>query len=608
MERNSWTAPPAPVKTPIRPPLGEVLVEAGALDAGSLAAALAEQRRDGGRLGALLQARGNVGPDALRTALAAHFAMETVADDDVPVALLPAVEARRLRAVALWPTAAHERFGARVVAFGDPTPERIAAAARHLGREVHPRVVDDQTLDELLERAYATEDAVAVAHAFRATREEPAQELPTVTVVAPLHGESAADLRRLWEALDDLDYPVAKLQGVAPVDAEDAATLAALAESAPPAWVRVRQVRTARSAVRTALALRGVRSARGAVAVVVDTGSALPPGLLRAAAASHASVAAVRPRLDVEDLLAAWSEPGRGTTSCDTRALARALGWEPPHHGDAVAPRDTVWVCVPTYNEAANVERLCRAVLTTLRDAGIDGRVLVIDDGSPDGTGAIADALSVQRAVTSTCSTVAARTASARRTSRASRTLSRTGRTSSLEMDCDFSHDPAFLPRLVEAATRADVVLGSRYVDRRSRGGLAARRAGRSAAPGAGTPNVAARPSQCETSPAASSASDVRCSSDLSRARRRSAGYGFQIEMTYRALLSGHSVIEIPIVFRDRIEGESKMSWGIALEAAVNIVSLRRLGRTAAGRTERPVVFPVGPRRDVAALASEARG
>ena len=61
-------------------------------------------------------------------------------------------------------------------------------------------------------------------------------------------------------------------------------------------------------------------------------------------------------------------------------------------------------------------------------------------------------------------------------------------------------------------------------------------------------------------------------------------------------------------MFRDRVEGESKMSWGIALEAAVNIVSLRRLGRTAADRTERPVVFPVGPRRDVPALASETRG
>ena len=349
-----------------------------------------------------------------------------------------------------------------MVAFGDPTPERIAAAARHLGRQVHPRVVDDQTLDELLERAYATEDAVAVAHAFGATRAEPAQELPTVTLVAPLHGESAAELRELWKALDYLDYPVAKLQGVAPLDADDAATLAALAEAAPPAWVRVRHVRAGRSAVRTALALRGVRSARGAVAVVVDPGSALPPDLLRTAAASHASVAAVRPRLDVEDLLAAWSEPGRGTTSCDTRALARALGWEPPQHSDAVSPRDTVWICVPTYNEAANVERLCRAVLTTLRDAGIDGHVLVIDDGSPDGTGAIADALSVREPRLHVLHRRSKDGIGPAYLAGFAHALAQ-GPDLVVEMDCDFSHDPAFLPRLVEAATRADVVLGSRY-------------------------------------------------------------------------------------------------------------------------------------------------
>jgi hypothetical protein len=75
--------------------------------------------------------------------------------------------------------------------------------------------------------------------------------------------------------------------------------------------------------------------------------------------------------------------------------------------------------------------------------------------------------------------------------------------------------------------------------------------------------------------------------------------------MTYRALLAGSTVHEVPITFRDRVEGESKMSWAIALEAAVNVVGLRRMGaRTAIGQRA-PVVFPVGPRRDVAALAVE---
>ena len=79
--------------------------------------------------------------------------------------------------------------------------------------------------------------------------------------------------------------------------------------------------------------------------------------------------------------------------------------------------------------------------------------------------------------------------------------------------------------------------------------------------------------------------------------------------MTYRALAARASAcVEVPITFTGADLGAVKMCGRIALEAAVNIVSLRRLGRTAAGRTERPVVFPVGPRRDVAALASEARG
>ncbi len=564
----------------------------GALDSGALAVALAEQRRDGGRLGTLLQARGDVGPDALSTALAAHFAMETVTDDDVPVALLPAVEARRLRAVALWPTAAHERFGARVVAFDDPTPDRIAAAARHLGRQVHPRVVDDQTLDELLERAYATEDAVAVAHAFRATREEPAQELPTVTVVAPLHGESADDLRRLWAALDELDYPVAKLHGVAPVDADDATTRAALADAAPPAWLRVRPVRAGRAAVRTALALRGVRSARGAVAVVVDPASVLQPDLLRTAAASHASAAATRPRLDVEDLLAAWAEPGRGTTSCDTRALARALGWEAPHHTDAMSPRDTVWVCVPTYNEAENVARLCRAVLTTMRDAGIDGRVLVIDDGSPDGTGAIADALSASEPHLHVLHRRSKDGIGPAYLAGFAHALAH-GADLVVEMDCDFSHDPTFLPSLVQAATRADVVLGSRYA---SSGRVEDWPLARRAVSRAGC-WYAQRVLGVEVRDLTGGFKCFRrhVLEDLLGHDVRSAGYGFQIEMTYRALLAGHSVMEVPIVFRDRVEGESKMSWSIALEAAVNVVGLRRLGKTAAGRAEHPCGLPRGP-------------
>jgi dolichol-phosphate mannosyltransferase len=580
-------------------------VEAGVLAPPALAAALEEQARDGGRLGALLQARGAVERNALRAALAEHYAMDTVTAADVPVALLPAAEARRLRAVALWPTAAHEQAGTRVVAFGDPTAERIAAVSRRLGRTVRPRVVDDQTLDELLERAYATHDAVAVAHAFRSSRQAPAliEALPTVSVVAPLSGESAECLRRLWAALERLDFPVAGLQGVALVDAADTQTQGALADAPPPAWLRATRVRLAGIGSRTALALHGVRNARGEITVVLDPESPPAPDHLRRAATAHATPAAPGRRLDVEDLLATWAAPGRGTTCCETSSLARALGWEPSDaSGPAARIRDTVWVCVPTYNEAATVQRLCRAVLATLRDAGIDGHVLVIDDGSPDGTGALAEEL---RATEPRMHVLHRRSKDGIGPAYLAGFAHALAHGADLivEMDCDFSHDPALLPGLIEEAARADVVLGSRYV------------AGGRVEDWPVTRRLISRGGSWYARRML--AVDVRdltggfkcfrrhVLEDLLGHDVRSAGYGFQIEMTYRALLAGSTVHEVPITFRDRVEGESKMSWAIALEAAVNVVGLRRMGaRTAIGQRA-PVVFPVGPRRDVAALAVE---
>jgi dolichol-phosphate mannosyltransferase len=582
-----------------------MLVEAGALAPPALTAALEEQDRDGGRLGALLQARGAVERDALRKALADHFAMDTVTADDVPVALLPAAEARRLRAVALWPTAAHEQAGTRVVAFGDPTPERIAAVSRRLGTRVRPLVVDDHTLDELLERAYARHDALAVAHAFRSSRQPAdAEALPTVSVVAPLAGESAECLRRLWTALDRLDFPVARLQGVALVDTADGPTQAALAEAPPPAWLRATRIRLAGIGSRAALALHGVRNARGDLTVVLDPESPPAADHLRRAAEALATPGAPGPRLDVEDLLATWAAPGRGTTCCETRGLARALGWEPPQAADGpVRDRSSVWVCVPTYNEAATVQPLCRAVLATLRDAGIDGHVLVIDDGSPDGTGALAEEL---RATEPRMHVLHRRSKDGIGPAYLAGFAQALANGADLivEMDCDFSHDPAVLPRLVEESEKADVVLGSRYVaGGRIEDWPLVRRLISS-----GGCWYARRMLAVQVRDLTGGFKCFRrhVLEELLGHDVRSAGYGFQIEMTYRALLAGSTVHEVPIAFRDRVEGESKMSWAIALEAAVNVVGLRRLGARTAVGAQAPLVFPVGPRRDVAALAVEA--
>jgi dolichol-phosphate mannosyltransferase len=254
-----------------------------------------------------------------------------------------------------------------------------------------------------------------------------------------------------------------------------------------------------------------------------------------------------------------------------------------------------VWVCVPTYNEAAHVERLSLAVLSTLRQAGVDGNLLIVDDGSPDGTGDLAEALRRSEPRLHVLHRASKDGIGPAYLAGFAHALSH-GADLVVEMDCDFSHDPAALPTLIEAAQHADVVLGSRYVPggrvedwplaRRlvSRGGCwYARRL---------------------------LAVDIRDLTGGFKCFRRhvlerllgqdvrSAGYGFQIEMSYRALSAGHTVQEIPITFRDRAEGESKMSGTIALEAAVTVLALRRLGsrraeRMAAGGAGAPARAPV---------------
>ena len=146
-----------------------------------------------------------------------------------------------------------------------------------------------------------------------------------------------------------------------------------------------------------------------------------------------------------------------------------------------------------------------------------------------------------------------------------------------LEMDADFSHDPADLPRLIAASDDADVVLGSRYVEgggvenwgalRRlvSRGGLLVRARRSSGCPSA-------------TSPAASSASGGRVLEAIDLNAVHANGYGFQIELTYWAIRAGFTVKEIPIRFRERREGHSKMTPRIALEAVWKVPAMRFRG------------------------------
>ena len=234
-------------------------------------------------------------------------------------------------------------------------------------------------------------------------------------------------------------------------------------------------------------------------------------------------------------------------------------------------------VCVPTYNERDNVEPLVRAlggVLDPTRD-----RVLVIDDNSPDGTGEIADRLAeelpwlsvLHRERKEGIGTAYLAGFAVALASQAELVL---------EVDCDFSHDPQDVPRLIAACSDgADVALGSRWIEgggtmnwglgRRivSRGGSLYARV----ILGVGIRDL--------TGGFKCFRRQVLETIDLDAITTR--GYGFQIEGTYRSLRAGFRVVELPITFVDRRVGESKMTSGIVFEAMrqVPLLRLRALTR-----------------------------
>jgi dolichol-phosphate mannosyltransferase len=229
--------------------------------------------------------------------------------------------------------------------------------------------------------------------------------------------------------------------------------------------------------------------------------------------------------------------------------------------------------CVPTYDERENLEPMVRA----LRELGVG--VLVIDDNSPDGTGALADRLAAELDGVEVLHRERkeglgpAYLAGFRHVLAGDAELV-------VQIDCDFSHDPADVPRLVEAARDADLVLGSRYVTggRVENWGLVRRlvSAGGSLYArvllGVGVRDL--------TGGFKCFRREVLETIDLDGVSAR--GYAFQIETTYRALRAGFRVVEVPIAFVDRERGGSKMSRAIVLEAIWKVPALRL--RALAGR------------------------
>jgi dolichol-phosphate mannosyltransferase len=238
-----------------------------------------------------------------------------------------------------------------------------------------------------------------------------------------------------------------------------------------------------------------------------------------------------------------------------------------------LAAGEGVLVVVPTYNEAGNIDQIIDAVLVSVPDATI----LVVDDGSPDGTGAMV----------------------ARRVGPQVHLLERSGKqglgrayvagfgwglergfSRFVEMDADFSHDPADLPALAAATENADVAIGSRYTPG---GEVVGWSKGREFLSRFGNSYARA----LLGFPFRDATSGFRCYrrsvlEDIRLDEVASEGYAFQIDMTYRAWRLGYTIREIPIAFRDRMDGDSKMSRAIVAEAVTSVAiwaARDRLGR-----------------------------
>jgi dolichol-phosphate mannosyltransferase len=232
------------------------------------------------------------------------------------------------------------------------------------------------------------------------------------------------------------------------------------------------------------------------------------------------------------------------------------------------------WLILPTYNEAENVQAIVGASGEVLARVAPDGyRVLIVDDGSPDGTGELADRLADEHAWVEVLHRAEKSGIGPAYLAGFRHALDR-GAGYVMEMDSDFSHDPADLARLLEAVRGgADLALGSRYV------------------PGGGVSDwgvlrrfISEGGSTYARLVLGLSVRDLTGGFKCFRREVlesihfdsvRSRGYAFQVELTYRTLQAGFAVVEVPIVFRDRQHGTSKMSWRIAVEAMWLVPRLR---------------------------------
>jgi len=228
-------------------------------------------------------------------------------------------------------------------------------------------------------------------------------------------------------------------------------------------------------------------------------------------------------------------------------------------------------ICLPTYNEIDNLRPMVAAIRAVVPAV----EILVIDDNSPDGTGALADELAAADRQVHVLHRAGKEGLGKAYLAGFAWALSR-GYGLIMEMDCDFSHDPKYLPAMLAAAGQADLVLGSRYV---AGGGTVNWGLGRKLISRGGSlyaRTILGLSVRDLTGGFKCFRREVLEAIDLPSVE--CTGYAFQIELTYRASRKGFTVREIPIVFADRRVGHSKMSRRIVLEAIRKVWSIRLSG------------------------------
>ncbi len=236
-----------------------------------------------------------------------------------------------------------------------------------------------------------------------------------------------------------------------------------------------------------------------------------------------------------------------------------------------------VWLVIPTYNEAQNVGPIVRAAAAQLAEAAPgEHRILIVDDNSPDGTGVLADELARELEVVEVLHRAGKEGLGQAYLAGFQRALSG-GAELVIQMDADFSHDPVYLKALLAASERADLVLGSRYVAGGGTRNWGLMRRLISRGGGLYARVILGVRVHDLTGGFKCIRREVLEAIDLPSVRAE--GYVFQIEVTYRAILAGFTVVEVPIVFIDRTAGTSKMSTRIAMEAMWLVPRLRATDR-----------------------------